>query len=452
MTTSVLTGGGSTGLAGPGAAPETVSWTCVKRDGARVPFDREKIEGALLRCFKNEVPPEGPLAEDQRDALVAEMTSSVIGALGADGRSEFGVEYVQQRVLQQLWGRGVFYYAEAYQNYREAHRKVREGETAPVFIPRAAAKPFQYPAVAAFKEAMHKSPWTFRTYDPMSDVQDFHTQLSGAEKTACTRTVLAISQIEVDVKRFWLQLGARVPKTEFEQVGTVFADSEVRHFDAYSNILTVLGLNSMFDGITQVPAIHARMNYIKKARQSAALGDKGFAKSLAMFALLVENVSLFSQFVIMRSFYDKRGIMKNIDNTVQATMKEETIHALFGAWLCNLIKAERPEWFGPSFQDELRAVCLEAYEGERQILDWIFAEGNVTSVSRPALDEFLKDRINQGMRLVGCDPVFAAVGTALDELEWFNRELQVPVQPDFFWKESTDYTSNDVAVTADTMW
>ncbi len=450
MTTSATVGVGYAGLAGP--APVAGSqWVCRKRNGTLVPFDTARIAMALGRCFRNSVPPEGPLPSDQREALVAEVTASVVEALRAEGRQEFGVEDVQNRVLQQLWGRGFFFHATEYQNYREAHRKVREAETAPVFIPRAAVKPFQYPAVEAFKEAMHKSPWTFRTHDPISDVHDFHTELSAQEKTACTRTVLAISHIEVDVKRFWLQLGQRVPKTEFEQVGVVFADSEVRHFDAYSHILKVLGLNEQFNAVGQVPAIRSRAAYIRKARQSADAGDRGFAKSLAMFALLIENVSLFSQFVVMRSFYDKRGIMKNIDNTVQATMKEETVHALFGAWLCNLIKSERPEWFGRSFQDDLRGVCLEAYEGERQILDWIFAEGEIGSVSRPVLDEFLKDRINQGMLLVGCDPVFPKVGD-LSELEWFQRELQVPTQPDFFWKESTDYTSGDMTFSAESMW
>lgn len=452
MTATALAGGNVAGLAGPDSVSAPPSWTCRKRDGSRTTFQVAKITDALRRCFINEPPPEVPLSDEQREALIDEMTGGVLDTLRSEGRSEFGVEHVQHRVLQQLWGRGIFHYAEAYQNYREAHRKVRERETAPVFVPRAAAKPFQYPTVEAFKEAMHKSPWTFRTYDPISDVQDFHTELSGAEKIACTRTVLAISHIEVDVKRFWLQLGQRVPKTEFEQVGTVFADSEVRHFDAYSNILKVLGLNEQFATVAQVPAIRSRAAYIKKARASADAGDRGFAKALAMFALLIENVSLFSQFVVMRSFYDKRGIMKNIDNTVQATMKEETIHALFGAWLCNLIKSERPEWFGRSFQDDLREVCLEAYEGERNILDWIFAEGNVTSVSRPALDVFLKDRINQGMRLVGCDPVFPKVLGAPDELEWFVRELQVPTQPDFFWKEDTAYTSNDMDFSAKSMW
>lgn len=457
MSTSVSTGRGVVDLAGSHVSTadltgtdDTQGWLCRKRDGSRVRFDREKIYHALRKCFHSVT--DSDLSLDQRDLLAREMVRSVIAVMAAEKRSEFEVEYVQRRVLQQMWGRGFFDFAEHYQNYREEHRKIREAETAPVFIPRKEAKPFQYPAVSAFKEAMHKSPWTFRTYNPVSDVQDFLVYLNPAEKTASTRTILAISQIEVDVKRFWLRLGQRVPKTEFEQVGVAFADSEVRHFDAYSNILNVLGLNDKFSGISQVPAIQSRIAYIKRALQPQANGDKGFAKSLAMFSLLIENVSLFSQFVVMRSFYQQRGIMKNIDNTVQATMKEETVHALFGAWLCNLIKSERPEWFGPAFQDELRSLCLEAYEGERNILDWIFAEGNVSSVSRPALDAFLKDRINQGMRLVGCDPVFPKVGAELAELEWFNQELAIPVHVDFFWKESTDYTSNGVDVSAGSMW
>ena len=55
--------------------------------------------------------------------------------------------------------------------------------------------------------------------------------------------MLAISQIEVAVKSFWGDIYQKMPKPEVGAVGATFAESEVRHADAYSHLLEILGLN-----------------------------------------------------------------------------------------------------------------------------------------------------------------------------------------------------------------
>jgi ribonucleoside-diphosphate reductase beta chain len=43
-----------------------------------------------------------------------------------------------------------------------------------------------------------------------------------------------------------------MPKPEIGAVGFTFAESEVRHMDAYSHLLEILGLNEEFEKITEV--------------------------------------------------------------------------------------------------------------------------------------------------------------------------------------------------------
>jgi ribonucleoside-diphosphate reductase beta chain len=155
---------------------------------------------------------------------------------------------------------------------------------------------------------------------------------------------------------------------------------------------------------------------------------------------------------VVKSFSRQKGLLQNIDNVVQATMKEEQVHAQFGVWLTNLIRAERPDWFGRAFYADLRDTCVEAFSAEHAILDWVFADGNVPTVSRPALTEFLKDRINQGVTAVGGDPVFEVEAATLAELDWFNDELKAPIEVDFFHKHSTNYNTGAQPVTAAAMW
>lgn len=437
------------------ASPETVAqgWTCVKRDGQTVAFDPDKVRRALTNCFVSTYYAGVAPTHGEIEPVVEEVTRAAVVAIASRGIERPTVEQVQQFVIQQLWVKGLFPAAEHYQNYREEHRKKRELETATVFGRRVAFKPFDYADVSKFKDAIHESFWRGSEYDFTADIQDFKVALLPCERSAFSRTMLGISQVEVAVKKFWTKLGDRMPRPEFEQVGVVFGESEVRHADAYSRILDVLDLNDAFFWVTDVPAIRHRIEYLNRALRVGATGsDKSFAKTIATFALLVENVSLFSQFVIAKSFNKRKGLLTAVDTVVQATQKEEEVHALFGVWLTNLIKSERPDWFDKAFYADLRTTCIQAYEAECGILNWIFEEGDISTVSRPALAEFLKDRINTGVGMIGGDPVFEVDTSLLAETAWFNEERRVPIDVDFFHKNPTNYTSHDRPITADSMW
>lgn len=426
---------------------------CTKRDGRKVSFDATKIRRAVSNCFAAVAGAQSGDAMTD-NPLVDRIVKSTVAILVGERNPTPEVEHVQRVVISQLWSHGLYEAAEHYQNYREERRKSRDLETSAVFGRRLAFKPFEYEDTVQFKRAIQKSYWVGTEIDFTGDVQDYRCSLTPAEQHAISRTVLAISQVEVSVKRFWTQLGSRLPRPEFEQVGVVFGESEVRHADAYSRLLDALRLNHMFAAVTQVPAVRRRIEYMQTAmRRSAGGSDRDFAKSVAVFALLVENVSLFSQFVIAKSFSRKGGRLQNIDNIVQATQKEEQVHALFGVWLTNLIRKERPEWFGPGFYEQLSSICLEAYSAESAIVDWIFEEGACPTVSRAALNAFLQDRINEGVSMIGGHPVFERVDrSALAEVSWFGQEMTCPIDVDFFHKRGTNYSSLDTTTTADDLF
>jgi ribonucleoside-diphosphate reductase beta chain len=58
--------------------------------------------------------------------------------------------------------------------------------------------------------------------------------------------------------------------------------------------------------------------------------NKMYTKSVLLFSLFIEHVSLFSQFLIMMSFNKEKNLFKGISNVVEATSKEEEIHGNFG--------------------------------------------------------------------------------------------------------------------------
>lgn len=52
--------------------------------------------------------------------------------------------------------------------------------------------------------------------------------------------------MEFAVKTFWVDIYKKIPKPQIGAVRSTFAESEVRHADAYAHLLEILGLNEEF--------------------------------------------------------------------------------------------------------------------------------------------------------------------------------------------------------------
>ena len=322
-----------------------------------------------------------------------------------------------------------------------------------LFTERTSLKPYEYGDFLDYKDAIRNSYWVHTEFNFSGDVQDFKANTSPVEQSVIRKTMLAISQIEVSVKTFWSEIYEEMPKAEVGSVGMTFAESEVRHMDAYSHLLDILGIADDFEEVTEVPAIKQRIEYLDDYLEGAKGDDREeYVKSIMLFSTFVEHVSLFSQFLIMTSFdkYEKK--FKGISNAVEATSKEEQIHGLFGVELVNTIREENPDMFDEEFEEEVQEACRRAFEAEQDILDWIFSEGELDFLPRENIDEFLKDRFNQSLENVDVDPIFNPDEDMLEETRWFDEDIMMTKDNDFFSKRSTTYNKNTKSVTAGDMF
>ena len=317
-----------------------------------------------------------------------------------------------------------------------------------IFEKRTAFKPFEYPDVVRFKEAIQHSFWLVSEWNFVSDLQDFNVNLTPVEQSAIKNALLAISQIEVSVKRFWTKLGERFPKPEIEQVGVTFGESEVRHADAYSHLLQVLSLNSDFDQLLENPVIQGRVDYLQKYLKGASDNhNQNYTLTLALFSVFIENVSLFSQFLVIKSFNKSRNLLKDIDNVVQATAKEEGVHALFGVYLIGKIREENPDWFNEDFYAKLSRACKKAFDAECKIIDWMFEAGDLPFLTAHTVKEFTKQRFNDSLLMIGGQPLFSVDRRETDKVRWFNEEIDADVNTDFFHKKPVTYSKHTKAIT-----
>jgi ribonucleoside-diphosphate reductase beta chain len=322
-----------------------------------------------------------------------------------------------------------------------------------IFDKRVAFKPFEYPEIMEYKNAINHSYWLVSEWNFISDIHDFNVKLNDVERQALKNAMLAISQIEVSVKKFWTKLGDRFPKAEFEQVGVTFGESEVRHADAYSHLVQVLGLNDDFAELLENPVIQGRVDYLTKYLKGASdNSNENYTLTLTLFSIFIENVSLFSQFVIIKSFNKYMNCLKDIDNVVQATQKEETIHALLGVYIIKQVQKEFPNWFNEEFYAKLYRACKKAYEAEEKIVDWIFEQGELSFLPKENIKEFIKHRFNESLKMIGGSEVFEVDNSKLDSLKWFNDEIHAEVNTDFFHKKPVTYSKKVKPIKAEDLF
>ena len=322
-----------------------------------------------------------------------------------------------------------------------------------IFMPRVNILPYEYPQLLEYKDAIRHSYWIDTEFNFTEDIQDFKVTLSDQECDVIKKTMLAIAQIEVNVKTFWGDLYKRMPITEIGDVGFTFAESEVRHKDAYARLLRILGLEKEFQNVVEVPAIEGRIKYLKKYLDGTrSRDDKMYTKSVLLFSLFIEHVSLFSQFLIMMSFNKEKNVLKGISNVVEATSKEEEIHGNFGAELINIIKKENPEWFDEEFNNLIYSACKKAYDAECGILDWIFEQGELEFLSKETIQHFIMNRFNNSLKRIGMDPLFDVNTELLASTKWFDIEITATKEGDFFYKKQVDYNKKSKSITVDDLF
>ncbi len=417
-----------------------------KRDFSTKPFELYKITDAILKAMT--AVEHGQLSDAQN--IARSVHETLLERKQQEGNYVPTVEQVQDIVETKLMASEFHDVAKAYIIYRNQQTLSRQSN---VFEKRINLKPYEYPQLYEYVPAIRHSYWIHTEFNFTSDIQDFKSRLNDVEKSAIKNTMLAISQIEVAVKTFWGDIYQRMPKPEIGSVGATFAESEVRHHDAYSHLLEILGLNNEFENLKKKPVIMKRVQYLETALKNAKSEDhKEYSESILLFSLFIEHVSLFSQFLIIMAFNKHKNMLKGISNVVEATSKEEQIHGDFGIDIINIIKKENPSWFDADYHKTIQELCKEAFVAESKIVDWIFEEGEVDFLPKAVVNEFIKNRFNNSLESIGIEKAFEIDTKLLRQTEWFDDEIIGTKHGDFFVKRSINYSKRTQSITSDDLF
>lgn len=321
-----------------------------------------------------------------------------------------------------------------------------------IFKERENIHPYEYPTLVDYATAIHTSFWHVDHFTYDRDIRDFKTMLTIEEQEVIKRAMLAIGVVENKVKSFWGRIDMRLPKTEISIVGNTFSGNEVIHQLTYERLLQELNLEKEFEKVMSIDCMVNRNKYLKRYLTGInSRSDKEFTKSLILFTLLIENCSLFSQFLIVSSFSKYKNVLKNFSKVINATAREEILHGKFGAELIRIIRLENTDWFDDEMEQKIRRAIRKAYKAEQEVLEWIFENGELDFISKEEVEEYLKFRLNDSLNQIGYDNEYEVDANKLDKSMYLERMITATKDIDFFDGKASDYSVGK-SFTDDNLW
>jgi len=322
-----------------------------------------------------------------------------------------------------------------------------------IFDEQISRKPNNYKWTDEFIESMHNGFWTDKEFSFKSDVQQFKVNLTDQEREIIIRVLSAIGQIEIAVKTFWAKLGENLPQPCFQDLGYVMANTEVIHNNAYERLISIIGLENVFEENLKLEWIEGRVKYLRKyTHKFYKDSKKQYLYAIILFTLFVENVSLFSQFYVINWFARFKNVLKDTDQQVKYTRNEENIHGIVGTKIINTIREEYPELFDKELEDRVLHEAQEAYKSEAKIVDWMVNGIKEEGLSAPILKEFIKERINESLKGIGFPTAFETDKDLLKKTIWFSEELLGNNLSDFFHSKPTSYAKKNQSFSEDDLF
>jgi ribonucleoside-diphosphate reductase beta chain len=97
-------------------------------------------------------------------------------------------------------------------------------------------------------------------------------------------------------------------------------------------------------------------------------------------------------------------------------------------------------------------MCLNAFEAEKDVVDWIFENGELDFLPKAVVNEFLKNRFNNSLESIGIEKVFDIDEELVAQTEWFDDEIIGTKHGDFFVKRSINYSKRSQSITSDDLF
>lgn len=308
-----------------------------------------------------------------------------------------------------------------------------------IFEPRQTYRPFEYAKFYDFYRNQQLVHWTKDEINLGQDIQDWNRNLTDNEKAVIGGILKGFTQMEILVGDYWRKVAEWFPKPEIAMMASAYSYFESIHMDNYAMINEQLQLDD-FSAFLYDEKTKAKLDYFIERPQIHEKAD--IAKSIAVFSAFAEGCLLFSSFAVLLSF-QKENLMKGVGQIVSFSIRDENSHSEGGIYLFNKVTEEYPEIKTQIEADiyESARICLEL---EEQFLNNLFANGDLRTITKNELVNFIKNRINLKLIALGYKELFEIDQVLLRNMSWFGSLSSGREFGDFFATRVTEYTQNKI--------
>lgn len=331
-------------------------------------------------------------------------------------------------------------------------------------------KPFEYQWAYDTWFKQQNAHWLHTEISMQSDVKDWEDNLTENEKNVIGSILKGFTQTECEVGNYWSSLVPKwFPVPEVKMMAQTFGAFETIHAVAYSYLNDTLGLDD-FDSFLEdeetmnkleaLMNINTSSNWIKilrdipdwvpfndvitnwaKAKYSFTDEAKEIARSLAIFSAAAEGIQLFSSFAVLMSFRTApSNRLKGISQQMIFSVRDESLHSEAGCKLYRTLIEQYPEVLedGTLQKDVYKGIDL-ALDAEFAFIDKTFEGGELSTISKAQLKNFMHDRANRKLKELNLEAVYEVDQKLLEEMQWFYHMVSSEQQTDFFNNRETNY-------------
>lgn len=304
-------------------------------------------------------------------------------------------------------------------------------------------RPFEYEKAFEFAKAQNDHHWTHSQIEVDSDLMQYNTEFTEAEKHGINTVLKLFTTYETSVGDYWSDVVYRhFPKHEVRMMAQIFSAMECEHALFYDKLNEALGLSSeeFYTSFLKEPEMKKRMDFIgQQLARGKKNSNKDIAISLATFSF-IEGVVLYSSFAFLISFQKApKNKLKNVFTGLSYSVRDEALHADADSWLFNTF-VEEYSIDRKEIDKEIIKIAKECYKAEEKIIDNIFAKGKIEGITDTQLKNFVKSRVNKKLRDINISPIYEVSYNPV--ARWFYKKINQIEMTDFFDRNPTSYNNN----------
>lgn len=299
-------------------------------------------------------------------------------------------------------------------------------------------KPREYQWAYEYWFKQQNAHWLHTEIPMQQDVTDWRENLNVKEKNVIGNILKGFAQMECEVGDYWSSYVPKwFPVPEIKMMGKGFGAFEDIHAEAYSYLNDTLGLDD-FAAFLEDEATMNKLRVLMDVDPNTT-DLREIARSIGLFSAAGEGVQLFSSFAVMLSFRVSNR-MVGVGQQMIFSVRDESLHSEAGCKLFRTLIEQYPEVWDDQLKKEVYAGMDLALTNEFIYIDKIFEMGDLDTITKAQLKNFMYDRANRKLVELKLESQYVVDKGLLEEMGWFYKLVSGEQQTDFFGNRETNYS------------